>query len=321
MMYPIYQSTTVNPAFEAFFDNAEALANFCNAALSPQKGKELVSVKYEACNMEKMLRGNPLDFFFSIEATMQDGSEIRIALHKKVFFSVYDEQVLNKKVTWINPYKTMYGPEELFTSYHADYDYVIWLAYVEGDEFRRDAREVGDDFWEKRGRPSRKASCTQYICYDINGFNKNMSELESDEDRWLFLLKNIPCSDACYSFGKPVFDEALGRVMSAKLTLEFACRQQEEMFCQMEYLDQLKAARKSGRAEGIADSAYRIILSELRIPLSTERSELPLFVHHLVAAYMLDKNIDPFYVARCTEIFEQDVKVLKEQMSSLRKQG
>lgn len=71
-MYPKYQSVKFNPAFEAFFDNEEALINVCNAALSLSDNQKITAATYKKCDVDEMLQGNPFDFFFSIEATLQN---------------------------------------------------------------------------------------------------------------------------------------------------------------------------------------------------------------------------------------------------------
>ncbi len=96
-MYPKYQSVKYNPAFGAFFDNEDAIINVCNEALSLRDNQKITATTYQKCDVDDMLQGNPFDFFFSIEATQQNGSKLHIALHKKSIISLIDKEILISK--------------------------------------------------------------------------------------------------------------------------------------------------------------------------------------------------------------------------------
>ena len=321
-MYPKYQSVKFNPAFEVFFDNEEALINVCNAALSLSDNQKITAATYKKCDVDEMLQGNPFDFFFSIEATLQNGTKLHIALHKKSIISRIDKEILISEPTDKPfPYKTVFGPGDLYFNYPRHYDYVIWFSFVKPSNIHLSKSENLESEWDEWGRKYSKSTTTQYIYYEIESFSKNPIDLKNDEDRWLYLLKNSSNSEEDCPFKDSIFDHALSRITSAKLTMEFAERQKNAMFCQMDYLYRLDAAQKSGYAEGRAEALFKKILSQISIPISTNRDNLPKFIHQIVAVFMYDSGVDPFYIARNTNLSESEIKELQGTIHKLRNQN
>ena len=52
----------------------------------------------------------------------------------------------------------------------------------------------------------------KYIIVDLTKFDKPKDKLETDEDRWLYILKNAGSSSSLPEFGNPTFEEALRRI-------------------------------------------------------------------------------------------------------------
>lgn len=310
-MCPIYQSVEINPAFEAFFDSEEALGNFCNAAIPLRNEQKIISLQYEKCDREKMLQGNPIDFFFSIDALLNDESKLRIALHKKSTYSLVDEQVItNELAKRQTPYKITCGPGDLYINYPKDYDCVIWISFASDECKRVWSDEESEKMWNEWHRPYRKTKSTRYVCYEINNFSKEISQLESDEDRWLFLLRNTPRAEEAYSLGISAFDNALKRISSSEVLLKFALRQQNEAFFQSEFLYEKECARKRGRAQG----CYECALRSLGLPESAQKEDLSEKDRLCVALFMLEHEIDPFYVARLTDLSDSNVAELQKNL-------
>ena len=317
-MYPKYQSVKFNPAFEAFFDNEETLINVCNAALTLPGNQKIVAATYQKCDVDDMLQGNPFDFFFSIEATLYNGEKRRIAMHKKSTISLIDEEILKSKPT-NKPtlYKTVFGPSDLYFNYPRDYDYVIWFPFVNPNEIRTNTSIAVESLWDEWGRKYSKSRTTQYIYYEIETFSKALVDIETNEDKWLYLLKNSPNSQNDCPFSVSIFKQALDRITSDKLTMEFGERQKNAIFGQMDYLYRLNAARKSGYAEGRAEVLFNAILSQMNIPISTNRNELPKFIHQKVAASMLVDGIDPFYIIQNTFLSGHEIDEIQTELRKL----
>ena len=265
-----------------------------------------------------MLQGNPFDFFFSIEAIQQNGSKLHIALHKKSIISLIDKEILISKPTEkSSPYKTIFGPGDLYINYPTDYDYVIWFSFVKPSDIHLTKTENIETHWDKWGRKYRKSTTSQYLYYEIETFSKALVDIKTDEDKWLYLLKNSPNSQEDCPFKNSIFEQALNRITSAKLTMEFGEIQKNAMFSQMDYLYRLNAARKSGYAEGRAEVLFNAILSQMNIPISTSRDKLPKFIHQKVAASMLVDGIDPFYIAQNTILFGTEIEEIQTELCKL----
>lgn len=142
-----------------------------------------------------MLQGHPIDFFFSIEAALQNGSKKLIALHKKSIFPSIDEEILKSNPTAEPaPYKTVFGPGDLYINHPTDYDYVIWFSFVNPRYFCLNTCQCVESIWDEYKVQYRKSATTQYIYYEIETFSKSLVDIKTDEDKWLYLLKNSPNS-------------------------------------------------------------------------------------------------------------------------------
>jgi hypothetical protein len=69
------------------------------------------------------------------------------------------------------------------------------------------------------------SSKNKYIVIDLAKFDKKFEELESDEDRWLYILKNAGSSRTPLKFDDPAFEEALGRIECENASEELLTRQ------------------------------------------------------------------------------------------------
>ena len=49
----------------------------------------------------------------------------------------------------------------------------------------------------------------KYIIVDLTKFDKSKDRLETDEDRWLYILKNAESSGSLLEFANPTFEDAL----------------------------------------------------------------------------------------------------------------
>ena len=69
------------------------------------------------------------------------------------------------------------------------------------------------------------SSENKYIIIDLTKFDKKFEELESDEDRWLYILKNAGSSRSSIKFGNPAIEDALRRIECGTASEELLIRQ------------------------------------------------------------------------------------------------
>ena len=60
---------------------------------------------------------------------------------------------------------------------------------------------------------------------DLTKFDKKFEELESDEDRWLYILKNAGSSRSSIKIGNPTIEDALRRIECGTASEELLIRQ------------------------------------------------------------------------------------------------
>ena len=69
------------------------------------------------------------------------------------------------------------------------------------------------------------SSENKYIIIDLTKFDKKYEQLESDEDRWLYILKNAGSSRSSIKFGNPAIEDALRRIECGTASEELLIRQ------------------------------------------------------------------------------------------------
>ena len=65
----------------------------------------------------------------------------------------------------------------------------------------------------------------KYIMIDLTKFDKKFEELETDEDRWLYILKNAGSSRSSIKFDNPAIEDALRRIECGTVSEELLIRQ------------------------------------------------------------------------------------------------
>ena len=65
----------------------------------------------------------------------------------------------------------------------------------------------------------------KYIIVDLTKFDKPKDKLKTDEDRWLYILKNAGSSSSLPEFDNPTFEEALRRIECETVSDELLIRQ------------------------------------------------------------------------------------------------
>lgn len=93
----------------------------------------------------------------------------------------------------------------------------------------------------------------KYILYDLTRFNKTLDEIQTDEDRWLYLLKNAGSSNELPDFDDDVIAQAIKRLLVKTASETLLKEQAKNMVLTEEELDYLASLRVRARAEGHAE--------------------------------------------------------------------
>jgi hypothetical protein len=93
----------------------------------------------------------------------------------------------------------------------------------------------------------------KYILYDLTRFNKTLDDVQTDEDRWLYLLKNAGSSNELPDFDDDVIAQAIKRLLVKTASEKLLKEQAKNMVLTEEELDYLASLKVRARDEGRAD--------------------------------------------------------------------
>ena len=97
----------------------------------------------------------------------------------------------------------------------------------------------------------------KYIIYDLTKFTKSLENIKSDEDRWLYLLKNAGKSNNLPDFSNDIIAKAIKRILVGNVSEDLLKQQATNMVMteeELDYLAYLKTrAEAKGMAKGIAE--------------------------------------------------------------------
>ena len=89
--------------------------------------------------------------------------------------------------------------------------------------------------------------------YDLTQFSKKRDEINTAEDRWLYLLKNAGSSDDLPDFDDSVIAKAIKRLLVGTASEKLLKEQAKNMVMTEEELDYLASLKVRARAEGMAE--------------------------------------------------------------------
>ena len=93
----------------------------------------------------------------------------------------------------------------------------------------------------------------KYILYDLTRFNKTLDDIRTDEDRWLYLLKNAGSASNLPDFDDDIIAQAINRLLVKNASGTLLKEQATNMVMTEEELDYLASLKVRARAEGRAE--------------------------------------------------------------------
>ena len=111
------------------------------------------------------------------------------------------------------------------------------------------------------------SSENKYIIIDLTKFDKKYEQLETDEDRWLYILKNAGSSRSSIKFGNPAIEDALRRIECGMASEELLIRQANMTdyinVCRAAVAESYDDGYEKGEAKGVADERTAVALDML----------------------------------------------------------
>lgn len=255
-----YLDPLYDAAFKAFLNDEQALISFLNGVFQFEGENRITSVTIKNTEINiifPQVKTCRLD----IRATTSNGYSINVEM-QKAKHSRFIERILlqhsafmlQSKYEWDQeflkqPTKDLTDEERSrreASRYEIPPTFAIWVCdfpLEKQDEYRGTwaiRNEKGLTITEK----------VKYILYDLTRFNKTLDDVQTDEDRWLYLLKNAGSSNELPDFDDDVIAQAIKRLLVKTASEKLLKEQAKNMVLTEEELDYLASLRVRARAEG-----------------------------------------------------------------------
>lgn len=259
-----YLDPLYDVAFKVFLNDPDALVSFLNGVFHLEGEKRIVSVTVKNTEVN-ILFPQTKSFRLDIRATTSNGYCINVEM-QKAKHSRFIERILlqhsafmlQSKYEWDQDFfkesaRELSDEERALreaSRYEIPPTYAIWVC-----DFHLEQQEGYCGTWGVRNEKGLTLTDkVKYILYDLTQFDKTEEQVETDEDRWLWLLKHAGESDSLPDFNDDVIAQAIKRLLVKTAPDSILKQQARNMVMteeELDYLATLKVrAREEGRAEG-----------------------------------------------------------------------
>ena len=279
-----YLDPRCDPAFRALFDSEDTLVNFLNAILHFEGENAIQSLTYTIQQDELFHLPEPYRVKFDIGARTKAGKRIDVEMQKPKLNDYIDRMMIYNAFLLLrakNDYNKEIGFRDLPDAqkkrfrYKLPEIYSIWIMdhsvqFME-NVYRDEVGLYNQSGVGKEGCiPISKKN--KYIIVDLTKFDKPKDKLETDEDRWLYILKNAGSSNSLPEFDNPTFEEALRRIECDTASEELLIKQANMKDFLYAYSDAIDESFEKGvekqRIDGEKkrDNAIKSLLSQKVAP-------------------------------------------------------
>jgi len=262
-----YLDVTLDPGFKRLLKNEAAMVSFLNAILHSNDKIESVVFKDTEFDVHAT---DLLRLRLDINAQTQSGKSIDIEM-QKCSVRPFAERVILQESAFLCIEKKAFDAEikKKYPSnepkdvaerekrrYEIPHVYTIWICNfsINSDENYRDAWRIYSENSIAKNAPRPVTEKIKYIIVDLVNFTKEADELETVEDKWLYLLKHAGSSDQLPKFNDEVLDDAVARITvdtvkdKELLEAQVACTMSID-----EQIGRIVLAHEEGREEGLEE--------------------------------------------------------------------
>ena len=259
-----YLDPLYDAAFKAFLNDEQALISFLNGVFQFEGENRITSVAIKNTEINiifPQVKTCRLD----IRATTSNGYSINVEM-QKAKHSRFIERILlqhsafmlQSKYEWDQeflkqPTKDLTDEERSrreASRYEIPPTFAIWVC-----DFPLEKQDEYCGTWAIRNEKGLTITeKVKYILYDLTRFNKTLDEIRTDEDRWLYLLKNAGSSNDLPDFDDDVIAQAIKRLLVKTASETLLKEQAKNMVMTEEELDYLASLKVRARDEGRADA-------------------------------------------------------------------
>ncbi|WP_458451042.1 Rpn family recombination-promoting nuclease/putative transposase [Fibrobacter sp.] len=269
----IKKRTYIDPlydvGFKVFMNDEYALMNFLNGVFHLKGKKKITSVTVKNPEIA-LVFPVPKPFKLDIRATAANGFSINIEMQKAHPTNFVDRVLLQhcafmlqSKYEWDQTHLAPLPPDAIAADkirsnrekirYKIPPTFAIWIC-----DFKVPRQKGYSGTWAIRNDEGLTVSNkVKYIIYDLTKFTKSLENIKSDEDRWLYLLKNAGKSNNLPDFSNDIIAKAIKRILVGNVSEDLLRQQATNMVMteeELDYLAYLKTrAEAKGMAKGIAE--------------------------------------------------------------------
>ena len=295
-----YLDPLYDAAFKAFLNDEQALVSFLNGVFHLEVDNKIKSVTVRNTEIN-IIFPQVKTFRLDIRAKTANGLCVNIEMQKakplhfveRVLLQ-HSAFLLQSKYEWNQ--ETFSGSSANLTDeeraeresrrYEIPPTYAIWICdfpIQQQDGYRGD--------WAIRSEKGLTISDkVMYIIYDLTRFDKAETQVKTDEERWLFLLKHAGFALSLPDFGDETIAKAIRRILVNNASETLLREQVKSMVLTEEELDYLAWIKMKGVTQG-ADQRTREI-----------------------AKNMLLKNEPIGKIIEYTELSEADIGAIKSEI-------
>ena len=255
----MYLDPRCDPAFKALLDSEDSLVNFLNGIMHLEGDDAIQSLTYKIQQEENFRLPEPYSVKFDISAHTKAGKRIDVEMQQvklKEYISrmmIYNAILLLRSKSDYNKeigFQNLPDAEKEKYRYKLPEIYSIWImdhsVDFMGKGIYRDEVALYNKSNIGKDGCLPISSKNKYIIIDLTKFDKKFEELESDEDRWLYILKNAGSSRSSIKFGNPAIEDALRRIECGTASEELLIRQAN----MTDYINVCRAAVAESYDEG-----------------------------------------------------------------------
>ena len=234
----MYLDPRCDPAFKALLDSEDSLVNFLNGIMHLEGNDAIQSLTYTIQQEENFRLPEPYGVKFDIGAHTKAGKRIDVEMQQvklkeyiprmmiyNAFLLLRAKNDYNKEIDFQN----LPDPEKEKYRYKLPEIYSIWImdnpVGFMGKGIYRDEVALYNKSCVGKAGSVPISTKNKYIVIDLTKFDKKFEQLKSDEDRWLYILKNAGSSRSSLKFDNPAIEDALRRIECGTVSEELLIRQ------------------------------------------------------------------------------------------------
>ena len=280
-----YLDPLYDAAFKAFLNDEQALVSFLNGVFRLEGENRIKSVTVRNTEIN-IIFPQVKTFRLDIRAKTANGLCVNIEMQKAKPLH-FVERVLLQHSAFLLQSKYEWNQETFSETsanltdaeraaresrrYEIPPTYAIWIC-----DFPIQQQEGYRGDWAIRNENGLTISDkVKYIIYDLTRFDKTETQVKTDEERWLFLLKHAGSAQSLPDFGDEIIAKAIRRISVTNASETLLREQVKSMVLTEEELDYLAWIKMKGVKENSREIAARMLLKDKPLAEIVEFTRLP----------------------------------------------